>query len=86
MATLNPEELNTLVSLLLSPLLVMGGLTTFIVGLSAFASWLSYEDTSGTETQMAAAVNYGIARAFVVSLAPSAFTLLSALHAYHLFL
>jgi hypothetical protein len=83
LATLNPDDLNTLVSLMLSPLLVIGSLTTFIVGLSAFASWLRYLWMGGTETQMAAAVNYGIARAFVVSLAPSAFTLLSALQAYH---
>jgi hypothetical protein len=80
--TLSPEELDTLISLLFSPLMAMASLTTFIVGLNAFAVMVRLAGQAGVEQRMAAAINYGIARAFVVSLFPGVLLIWSTIEVY----
>lgn len=82
---LDPDQLDTFISLLFSPFVAMASLTTFVVGLSALlalATTEDGEDSASARERLEAAIAYGTARAFVVSILPAGLLIASAIGAY----
>lgn len=79
---LKPDELNTLISLLLSPFLLIASLTTFIVGMTAFVALATGAGKPGVRDRIDEAIAYGTARAFVVAIVPAVFLLASTITVY----
>jgi hypothetical protein len=77
-----PGDLDTFISLMFSPLMAMASLTTFVVGLSAFASMVASAGRPDVVDRMAADVSYGVALAFPLSIWPAGILLVSTLRAY----
>ena len=81
-AALDRHELDTFISLLFSPFLAIGSLTTFVVGFNSFVALATGAGAPGVLQRIEEAIGYGTARAFVVAIAPAGFLLYCTIRAY----
>ena len=80
--SLGPNELNTLISLLFSPFLAIASLTTFVVGWSALLAFYYWRRSPYVREGIEGAMAFGTARAFVGSISPAVFLLISTIKVY----
>jgi hypothetical protein len=80
--SLKAGELDTLISLLASPFLVIASLTTFVIGLGAFLAFYRWRKSPYLRERIDDAVAFGTARAFVISIPPAVFVVYSTIEAY----